>query len=181
LRRSSVTAKKGGKKILVTYYSNTGHTRQLGESIAEELGCDSEEIVEKNSRGRLAAEGEERSSAGSIMKAALWTLLGRGSPIRQVQRDPSDYDLTLVGTPVWAGCVTSPVRSYLKQHRGSFRKLAFFWTGGGGTNPRVFKQMAKTSGTAPVAVLGISADTLGTDDYKQKVREFAAQVRVSLS
>lgn len=176
-----MTAKNEAKKILVSYYSNTGHTRQLAESIAEELGCESEEIIEKKSRGRLAVEGEERASVGSMMKATLGTLLGRGSPIKQPRHNPSDYDLVVVGTPVWVGRLTSPVRSYLKQHRRLFRKVAFFWTGGGDNNPRVFRQMAKTSGAEPVAVLGILADTLGTDDYKQKVREFAAQVRVYLS
>jgi multimeric flavodoxin WrbA len=44
---------------------------------------------------------------------------------------PRDYAVVVLGTPVWAGNMSSPVRAYINQHRAEIRNLALFCTQGG--------------------------------------------------
>ncbi len=49
-------------------------------------------------------------------------------PIHSPSKDPSEYDLVILGTPVWAGKMSSPLRSYIKTTAGKFKTVAFFCT-----------------------------------------------------
>ena len=45
--------------------------------------------------------------------------------------DVASYDLIVIGTPVWAGSVSSPVRAYLAENRQQLPHVAFFCSLGG--------------------------------------------------
>ena len=97
----------GRPKILVVYYSRSGITHKIAEALCEALTCDGEEIVEDGSRagffGYMRSLVEARQKRPSVIAAA--------------KRDPSSYDLVVVGTPVWGWSVSSPVRAYLIGNR----------------------------------------------------------------
>ena len=93
-------------KTLVAYYSRTGVTRTVAQSIADQMDADVEEIVDgKKRRGLL---GCCRSVWDALRKKTL--------PIEPAQHDPAGYDLVIVGTPVWAYSASTPARSYLSEH-----------------------------------------------------------------
>lgn len=117
-------------KILVVYYSRGGATFRVAEMIAKELGADLEAIEENAPRkGRL---GYMRS---------LLEATAKGLPTIRTRRDPRDYDLVVLGTPVWAGTMSSPMRAYLNQHRRRLPRVAFFATMGGRGAYRVLEEM----------------------------------------
>ena len=94
------------QKILIVYYLRSGTTRRVAEALAAELKCDAEEIGDVKSRtGFLGI-------IGSVIEAVAQ----RPAPIAPAKLNPSSYDLVVVGTPVWAWSVASPVRTYLN-HR----------------------------------------------------------------
>jgi hypothetical protein len=74
-------------------------------------------------------------------RAVLSAIAGRATPIREAQYDPADYGLVLIGTPVYANSRPGPVRAYLDRCRLRFREVAFFCTGEGPNNERIFEQM----------------------------------------
>src|SRR5690606_19250759 len=123
LRTSMETDMKNA--ILLAYYSRTGYTRKVAMEIAEACGCDVEEIRDRV--GRSGPIGYARS----VFEAAsrFDTLLQPG------ERDPADYPLVIVGTPVWFWNLSSPVRTWVRRHRPRLRDVAFFCTCGssGGT------------------------------------------------
>jgi flavodoxin len=90
-----------GPRILVVYYSRSGSTRKIAEALSAALTCDLEEIVENKSRAGFF--GYMRSLVEARQK--------RPSVIEPAKRDPSSYDLVVVGTPVWGWPVSSPVRA----------------------------------------------------------------------
>ena len=106
---------------LVVYYSLTGNTRPIAEAIAAALDADLEVI--EDTFNRDAGLGRPRS--------AIEGLLGLRSRITPPKHDLSEYDLVVVGTPVWAARLSSPVRAYLSQQRASLERVAFFCTQGG--------------------------------------------------
>lgn len=103
-------------KVLVVFYSRTGTTRRAASALAEMLDADVEEIVV--TRDRAGPFGYLRSLVEAINQ--------KPAEIVAAKRDPSAYDLVVIGSPVWAGCVSSPVRAYLVANQRRLPRVAFF-------------------------------------------------------
>ncbi|MCG0576945.1 NAD(P)H-dependent oxidoreductase [Burkholderia cenocepacia] len=103
-------------KVLVVFYSRTGTTRRAASALAEMLDADVEEIVV--TRDRAGPFGYLRSLVEAINQ--------KPAEIVAAKRDPAAYDLVVIGSPVWAGCVSSPVRAYLVANQRRLPRVAFF-------------------------------------------------------
>jgi flavodoxin len=145
------------KKMLVVFFSRGGVTRKVGEAIARSLGCPIEEILPQ---GRFA----------SNQKVAQ---------IQPPKRDPGQFDLIVVGTPVWGNAPTPPVRAYLKRFEGRLPKLAFFCTfglfGGKGTMAKLEKLAAKS----PVATFAAWRASTRRSSFPARLKEFTDKIRRS--
>lgn len=103
---------------LVVYYSRTGKTKFVAEKIAYELKADIEEVVDlKNRDGWFG-----------FLKAGFDATLGRETKIGEMRKSPRDFDLIVVGTPVWNSRPSSAIRTYLKINDFSEKKVAVFCT-----------------------------------------------------
>lgn len=109
------------KRILVVYYSLSGNTERVARDLAARLDADLEVLRERTSRRGFL--GHVRAAVDSLRKKPA-QLLGPG-------KDPADYSLVIVGTPVWAGRMTPAARSYLDAIRGRAANIACFTTSGG--------------------------------------------------
>ncbi len=149
--------------VLIVYYSRSGTTRKVAEDLSAVLQCDIEEIVETRSRvgilGYLRSAMEARRQRPSITTASA-------------TKDPSLYDLIIVGTPVWAWAVSSPVRAYLLANRVRLPAVAFFCTCGGGGSDSAFAQMKQLAGKAPRACLFLTARQVAKQRHEPRLREF---------
>jgi menaquinone-dependent protoporphyrinogen IX oxidase len=105
-------------KVLVVCYSRSGRTRALGEALAARLHADFEEITEPH--GRPGPVGVLRALADTVLRCDV-----RISPS---QKDVAAYDVVVIGTPVWAGTLSAPVRAWLATNRRKLRHVAFFCT-----------------------------------------------------
>jgi flavodoxin len=153
-------------KILVVYYSRTGYTKQVAETVAAGLEADLVSIEDVNSRA--GALGYFRSGRDA--------LFGRRGSIHPTETDPAGYDLVIVGTPVWAGRLSAPVRTYIADHKTDLKHVAFFCTEGAFGGPRVFKTMEDLSGQHPVATLEITGGDLKSGQYRDKVSAFTRHI-----
>lgn len=153
-------------RVLVVYYSRSGTTRRVAEAISVALHCDIEAIVDRTSRA--GAIGYLRSLVAAFQR--------RPSPIEATLKDPGSYDLVVIGTPVWAGSVSSPVRSYLMANKARLGKVAFFCTLGGRGSERAFGQMQGLAGKAPVARCAITAREVLSDRCAGAVAAFVTQL-----
>jgi flavodoxin len=108
-------------KSLVVYYSRTGNARFVAETIAAEIGADVEEVVDLKKRsgpiGYLSGGSEARR--------------GKETEIAPTKKSPADYDLVIVGTPVWASRPSPAILTYLKKNDLSGKRVAVFFTQGG--------------------------------------------------
>jgi len=133
-------------KTLIVYHSRSGYTRRVAESLARRLRADTEEIE---------VVGERPGILG-YARCAL-EALGEVTPaIRLPRRAPADYDLVVIGTPVWFWALSSPVRSYIMEERRNFGRVGFFCTMGGSGAERAFGTMAALCGREPVATLALT-------------------------
>lgn len=121
-------------KILVLYYSSTGNTRFIAEAIANTLGADIEEIK----------PCQKISTTGiSYVVMGLRQLLSQPEPeIEPLKSNVADYDLVVIGTPVWSYSLSSPIRTLLNTCELKGKGVAFFCTHGGDKG-KTFDNMAQ--------------------------------------
>jgi flavodoxin len=157
------------EKRLVIYYSNSGYTKKLAKEIARNLNCDIEEIKTTVSY----------SGFFGYQRALLQAILKRVPKIKKLKHNPADYDLVIVGGPVWGGAVSGPIRSFLTTHRDNLNNTAFFLTQGGQYGRgQVFDQMEQVSGKSPLAYLAVTDKELSNGVFKDKISFFLSELQV---
>ncbi len=165
-------------KTLVVCYSNSGTTTVVAERIARQLGADLEVIEEAKPRPPLMIDGKVAPGGGGAMaRAALAAFLGTGAAIRETRKNPGEYDVVLVGTPVWAGSVAPAVRTYLRRHRKTLLRVAFFCTAGDPTKGRMFKQMRNLARQEPVATVAVKMEDARSDACADSIAGFVEQIK----
>jgi flavodoxin len=153
-------------KTLVVYFSRTGHTRQVAAEVAKRCNADMDEIREE--RGREGLWGYWRSG---------WDALRHSAPgIQPAQKNPADYALVVIGTPIWNFSLAPPVRSYARQHASEFKALAFFCTEGGSGDQKAFDELARICGKRPLATLAVTEKHLSEPDHSGALQKFIAQI-----
>ena len=110
-------------KTLVLYYSNTGNTRFVAEAVANTLGADIEEIKPS---ANISTTG-----VGYVVMG-LRQLLSQPEPkIESLKSHLSEYDMVVIGTPVWSYTFSSPIRTFLKNYDLAGKNVALFCTHAG--------------------------------------------------
>jgi len=156
-------------KSLIVYYSRSGRTRKVAEEIANEVGCDVDEIREL--RSRRGVFGYFRSAREALRETLV--------EIEEPSRDLDGYDLVILGTPVWASNISSPLRSYVTRFRSQFTHIAFFCTQGGRGSDKVFSRLEALTGKTPLATLVVPQGEVGSRSMKEKVAAFAESLRLA--
>ena len=150
----------------MVYYSRTGSTAKLARDIAARMGCDIDPIVDTVKRTGII--GWLKSGRGAMRKS-----LTRLEPPKL---DPAQYDLVIVGTPVWATSVSVPVRTYLQENKGKIGRVAFFLTAGGENVGPVLADMEAVCGKKPVATLGVRMQDVKKGRHGEKVASFVTEL-----
>lgn len=164
--------KQKSQKILVSFYSRTGNTGKVAHKIAKILKADLDEI--SDTKNRKGVKG--------------WLYAGRDATKKNLteikfKKDPSKYDLTIVGTPIWAFTVTAPIRTYLTKNKKKFKNTAFFSTSAGCGIKRAFEEMRKSSDSKPLSLLALKSKAwsvklhLEKDNNLKKIREFCKKLK----
>jgi menaquinone-dependent protoporphyrinogen IX oxidase len=155
------------ERILVVYYSRTGNTERVARDVAARLGADLEKIVDHASR--LGFIGYLRAVYDSTRKIA--------ADIAAPQKNPADYELTIVGTPVWGWNITPAARAFLQKAKGTPRELAFFVTSGNTDAQRIVPGMEEVAERKALAFTGFNSDELKNPAaYEKKLAAFIAGV-----
>jgi flavodoxin len=133
-------------RTLIAFHSRTGYTRRVAQALADRLNADLDEIqIVQPLDGRI----------GYLM-CAIEAMTGLAPALRPARRDPTNYELIVVGTPVWFWSLSSPVRSWLEQHPLRGRRFGFFCTMGGSGASCVFSTMTELAGDRAVATLALT-------------------------
>lgn len=95
-------------KKLVVYYSYTGNTKMIAENIQKKLKCDILELVpaEPYSTNYQTVVDEEQNNENS----------NRTREIKKIDKDLSQYDEIIIGSPVWWYTIAPVIRTFLKEN-----------------------------------------------------------------
>jgi len=154
------------KKILIVYYSRTGNTEKVASVLAKHLNAKKEKILDSENRGGF--RGYLKSGA-----EAAWKSL----PAIQLSRKKlENYDIIVIGTPVWSWNMASPVRTYLTMNKFKFKQTAFFCTMGGSGSKMAFNSMQKLAGK-PISTLELNAKEVSKINHSAKLKEFIQKLK----
>lgn len=153
-------------KALVIYYSRTGRTKKVAKTISNILSCDIEEIVDTKDRTGLLGYIH---SGRQAMKKKL-------TVIKNTEKEPSKYDLVIIGMPVWVRTMSTPIRTYLNRNWKRFNKVAFFCIYRRTGAETTFYDMEGLCAQKPVSLLSLRARELKKEDYIQKVKQFDSDI-----
>ncbi|CDO59649.1 hypothetical protein BN1012_Phect1435 [Candidatus Phaeomarinobacter ectocarpi] len=154
-------------KTLIIYFSRTGRTRRLALRLAQLLDADIEEIECR--RYRLGLFGWWR-----FLRAGFNSIKGNLPRIGQLRHTPADYDLVVLGTPIWTSYPCLPMRALLDARPDMPGRIAGFLTYGGQSEPdKAFDMMAEMLGQPIKHRLAIMTEDGKLPDMDAKAARFA--------
>jgi len=112
-------------KTAIIYFSLTGFTASIAETMAKIL--DAELIPLKT-----MDEQSKEFSLKTIVKGGSQVVRKKKPELKEYQFDPADFDLIIIGTPVWAWNFTPPLRTFFAEQDLSGKKVAIYATHQGG-------------------------------------------------
>jgi flavodoxin len=158
-------------KILISYYTRTGNNRKVALLLRDMFleredvtAADVEEVVDL----------KERKGVAAYVLGGRDATLGKPATIRDPLHPVSEYDLVIVGGPVWAWTICPAVRTYCTDHGSRSSRVAFFCTMGGSGDKRAFREMEKLCGQKPVALLALTDGVIHKDEalLRSRIGEF---------
>jgi flavodoxin len=153
---------------LVVFYSRTGNSKFVAEKVVSELSADTEEVVDlKNRRGWLG-----------FIRAGYDATRGRETMIEKTQKSPKDYNLIVVGTPVWNSRLTPAIRTYLKENDLSQKRIALFSTNEGRGAEKTLGMMKSLIPNGNiVGELGITKALENREETERKIAAWCSNLK----
>ncbi len=157
-------------KILISYYSRTGTTKKAAEHIEDSLAergieVKTEEVIDK----------KDRDGKTGYIVAGKDAMMRKKTEIGDISYDPKNFDMLIVGTPVWAGKVTPAIRTYLEKYKDKIDQIAFFCTHGGGGESKTFTDMKEIIGV-PKEVLSLKDKMVEDREHLDEITDFIESI-----
>ena len=125
-------------KVLIVYYSFTGTTYDMARNLQEQTGGDLYRLqLEEDYPATVMMYWQTRNQITENQLPAL----------KNIVPNIADYDLIIIGSPVWWYTTPPPLRSYLEQTDFKGKTVAVFCTLGGREDTYFtdFEQRAKSA------------------------------------
>ena len=155
-------------RYLVVYYSWTGNTEKVANLIAKSLSADMERINEPKAR----------SGSFAFPMAIVASLFKKTPLILPASKNVADYDVVILGCPVWASNMAAPMRSYILRENSGIKKLALFCTYGGSGGKAALLNMADLSGHNSLADLIVDRPALLSGKWNGLTESFVKQIQM---
>lgn len=111
-------------RILIAYYSFEGNTKFIAEALAKCLEAD---LMEIKPDKEIQSKGFSKYIWGGTQ-----VVMGNKPKLVPFTKNINDYDMILVGTPIWAGTYAPPVKTLLEGNYIEGKKIAYFYCHKGG-------------------------------------------------
>ena len=149
-------------KTAIVYYSMHGNVRYVSEKVAKELGADLIELV--------PVKAYPDKGAMQFIWGGSAVTFKKKPELEPYTFNASDYDLVILGTPVWASNFTPPLRTFFENNDLTGKKIAVIATSAGGDSSKCLeavKAAAKADSLAAVLSLTDPKDKPSDENEKQ--------------
>ena len=126
------------EKTLIVYYSLEGNTEYAANKIAEICDCDTLRLV------------PVKKYPDSGFKKFFWggksAVMAETPELEPYVFDADSYDRIIIGFPVWAGNLTPPIRTFVKDHDLKGKQIAAFACQSGSGAEKAFEKLKAAIG-----------------------------------
>ena len=105
-------------KTLLIYYSRTGITRLISETLNKHINVDLLELKDPI----------DRSGTWGYMKSAYGAFRHQHAPIEPEQPDISPYSHIIIASPIWSWNLCTPIHTLFEKNRFDGKKLVLITT-----------------------------------------------------
>lgn len=153
---------------LVVSYSRTGATDLVARAVATRLGADLQQV----------AVARDRAGPWGFFWAGYAALRQRSEPLVSAHPGLAGYDMVVLASPVWAGKLSVPMRSFLTRHRADLPdRVALVMTSGDPVRRAApFADFEAAVGRAPVATLHVGEKLARAGGFDDRVDAFAQEL-----
>ena len=152
-------------RILVVYFSHEGNTKFVAEKIAKLAEADIQPLVPKK---QLAS----KTSSSKFFWGGAKVYMRTKPELKKLAKNPKDYDVLFIGTPVWAWTFAPPLRTFFSEIRLKDKKIALFACDEGGLGKTFEKMKAEMPGNEFIGEMDFFAPVkTGTEKKAEKQLE----------
>lgn len=155
-------------KKAVVFYSLSGNTQAAAKEIAEGIGAD---LIELKLVKPFPTEKSKQLALGGMQ-----AMFGMKPAIQELSKNIKEYDVLILGTPIWAGTIASPVHSFLNKYQVLDKIVAVFTFSGGGDNKRYIAKLSKRLPRLKVEVALANRDSDLAIHNADKIHHFIKEV-----
>ncbi len=155
-------------KKAVVFYSLSGNTQAAAKEIAEGIGAD---LIELKLVKPFPTEKSKQLALGGMQ-----AMFGMKPSIQELSKNIKEYDVLILGTPIWAGTIAAPVHSFLNKYQVLDKIVAVFTFSGGGDNKRCIAKLSKRLPRLKVEVALANRDSDLAIHNADKIHHFIKEV-----
>jgi flavodoxin len=145
-------------KSLVIFYSLTGKTKLVAQTIAEALNAELVEIEEVKPRKRGFA---------THLTVGFAAITNKESQIKPVNVNWNRYDMVFIGSPVWASRPTPAINSLVYANNFQSQSIVPFFTMGGDNADKALENItAKIERSQGKVISSFAVKSYGLSDEK---------------
>ena len=153
-------------KTAIVYYSMHGNVRYVSEKVAKELGAD---LIELKPVKAYPDKG-----AMQFLWGGSAVTFKKKPDLEPYSFNAGAYDLVIIGTPVWAGSFTPPLRTFFENNDLTGKKIAVIATSGGGDSAKCLqavKEATKADSLAATLSL-VDPKDKPSDNVEKEISQF---------
>lgn len=124
-------------KTAIVFFSLEGNTKLVAEKLAQHLTSDLIPLIPV-----------QEYPTGNVSKY-FWggksAVFKEHPKLEPYRFHAEEYDLVLIGSPIWASTYAPPLRTFLREHSLRNKKIAIFACCSGGTADKYFAQVKEES------------------------------------
>ena len=160
-------------KTLIVYYSLEGNTEYAAHQIADSLGAQT-----------LRLEPEKSYPTGGFSKF-FWggksAMMAEAPKLKPYTFDPAATDRIIFGFPVWAGNITPPIRSFIRENDLRGKRVAAFACQSGAGAEKALGKLKEALGIDALEAEAVLIDPKAkpSEENRRKIAEFCDRLRPS--
>ena len=159
------------ERTALIYYSLNGHTEFIAKKMSKQLDCTTIPL-------KLEKEFSQTNKFLQYFWAGKSSVFHDRPKLANKKIDITQFDTIIIATPVWAGNVSSPVRSFLSTYEIEGKSVYLVANNGGGTFTKCFASMRKllpnSSVQKEIGFVEVTKETYPT--HKERLETFCKDI-----
>ena len=159
------------QKNLIVYYSLTGNTQFIADSIKEAIDADVQVIK--------PIKDLNPNSGSRFLWGGMQATMKKKPELEPLKYDPSDYDMIIIGSPVWAWTISPPIRTFISNYDLNEKDIALWMccAGDGSKAMNRFKEELKNANIKGKIIFQEPLNK-NTDEEKSKAMKWAKSLTI---